>query len=367
VAFYHVYKSLAHPERDRLVQPVTIEERLAHVAAARRQLDTRIPWLADTMANDLKHALGDRPNSEFIISPEGKILVARSWSDPEMLRVDLEKFVGKTKTVTSPSDLDRKPRAAPVSRIASGVVPRVEKPEGASAVIVRPIIKKDGDGGKQNFFYAKLRAEADRGLLTEGKGKLHIGFHLDPLHTIHWNNLADPLRFEIKVPKGVELSMSKGIAPEVKVASDIDPREFLIDVDYGSGKLEQPLKLEVSYFACDDEEGWCRAVSHRYEIELKRDRDAGSVRSAGAKGGPDRQRPGGRGGFQQRRRPDMAELFSRMDTDGDGSIAGSEARGRMSDRFKLMDADSNGSISREEMSKHFERMRASGNRSRPPR
>ena len=56
-----------------------------------------------------------------------------------------------------------------------------------------------------------------------------------------------------------------------------------------------------------------------------------------------------------------------MDTDGDGSIARSEARGRMTDRFDLMDADGNGSISREEMSKHFERMRASGNRSRPPR
>ena len=153
MAFYYVYKSLAHPERDRFVQPVTIEERLAHVAAARRQLDTRIPWLADTMANDLKHALGDRPNSEFIISPQGKILVARSWSDPEMLRADLEKFVGKTKTVTSPSDLDRKLKAAPVSRIASGVVPRVEKPEGVSAVIVRPVIKKDVDGGKQEIFY----------------------------------------------------------------------------------------------------------------------------------------------------------------------------------------------------------------------
>ncbi len=337
------------------------------MSAARRQLDTKIPWLADTMSNTLKHALGDRPNSEFIISPSGKILVARSWSDPEMLRADLEKLVGKTKTLTNPSDLDRKPQAAIPNKIASGVVPRVEKPEGASAVVARPVINKDEAGGKEEVFYAKLRAEADRGLLTEGKGKLHIGFHLDPIHTVHWNNLADPLRFEILAPKGVELSMIKGVAPEVKASSDIDPREFLIDVDYGSGKLEQPLKIKVSYFACDDEEGWCRAVSHQYEIEIKRDRDAGSVRTARAGGGFGRQRPAGRGGAQQRRKPDMKELFSRMDTDGDGVITKSEARGPMIDRFDLMDTDRNGSISREEMSKRFERMRDSGNRSRPPR
>ena len=367
MAFYYVYKSLAHPERDRLVQPVTIEERLAHVSAARKQLDTRIPWLADTMSNDLKHALGDRPNSEFIISPEGRILVSRSWSDPETLRADLEKLVGKVKTVTSPSELDRKPKAAKTSRIASGVVPRLEKPEGASAVVARPVIKKDEEGGKKEVFYAKLRAEADRGLLMEGKGKLHIGFHLDPVHTVHWNNLADPLRFEIKAPKGIKLSTSKGVAPKVKDPSDIDPREFILEIDSGNGRLEQPLELEVFYYACDDEEGWCRAVSHQYEIELKRDRDAGSVRTARGGGGFERQRPGGRGGFQQRRRPDMAELLSRMDTDGDGVIARSEARGPMTDRFDLMDADGNGSISREEMSKHFERTRASGNRSRPPR
>lgn len=284
-----------------------------------------------------------------------------------MLRADLEKFVGKTKTVTLPSDLGRKPQAATASKIASGVVPRVEKPEGVTAVIARPVMKKDKDGSKQEIFYAKLRVEADRGLLTEGKGKLHIGFHLDPVHTVHWNNLADPLRFEIRAPKGVELSMSKGVAPEVKDPSDIDPREFLLEVDSGNGRIEQSLELEVYYFACDDEEGWCRAVSHQYEIELRRDRDAGTVRSARGGGGfARRQRPGGRGEFPQRGRPDAEQLFARMDADGDGVIARGEARGPMIERFKLIDTDGNGTVSREEMGKHLERMRSSGNRSRPP-
>lgn len=356
LAFYYVYKSLAHPERDRLVQPVTIEERLKHVSAARRQFDTRIPWLADTMANDLKHALGDRPNSEFIISPEGSILVSRSWSDPETLRADLEKFIGKTKTVTSPSDLDRKTEAAPASKVASGVVPRTEKPEGAMAVIVRPVSPKSEKEQAEETFYVKLRAEADRDLMNLGKGKLHLGFHLDPVHTVHWNNLADPLHFEFKAPKEVKLSISKGSAPKVKAPSDIDPREFLIEVDSSAGRIEQPLELEVSYFACNDEEGWCRAVTHRYQIELRHDRDAGSVRSPGAGRRVDRrQRPGGREGLGQRRRPDAGQMLERMDANGDGAISLEEARGPMIDRFKMMDTNENGSLSREELQKHFER------------
>ena len=84
--FFYVYKSLAHPEKDGYVQPLILDERLAHIAAARERLDTRIPWLADSMKNDLKHAFGDRNNSEFVISPEGKLVIARSWSDPEQLR-----------------------------------------------------------------------------------------------------------------------------------------------------------------------------------------------------------------------------------------------------------------------------------------
>ena len=219
------------------------------MAAATRQLDTRISWLADTMSNALKHALGDRPNSEFIISPEGKILVARSWSDPVRLRADLEKMVGKTKTVSNPSDLDRKPKTAIISKIASGVVPRVEKPEGAMAVIARPVIRKEADKEKQEIFYVKLRAEADRSLMMNGMGKLHLGFHLDPVHTVHWNNLADPLRFEFKSIDGVDFSMQKGVSPKVEIASDIDPREFLLDVKGSRGRIEEKLMLKVSYFA----------------------------------------------------------------------------------------------------------------------
>ena len=58
VRFYYVYKALAHPEHNRYVAPVTLEERLMHVKEAERTLGSRVEWLCDTMSNDLSAALG---------------------------------------------------------------------------------------------------------------------------------------------------------------------------------------------------------------------------------------------------------------------------------------------------------------------
>ncbi|MDP6059060.1 MAG: hypothetical protein QGH33_09205, partial [Pirellulaceae bacterium] len=71
VKFYYIYKYLAHAGAKGYVQPFSLQERLLHIQEARRTLGTKIDWICDTMDNDLKHALGDAPTSEFIISPEG--------------------------------------------------------------------------------------------------------------------------------------------------------------------------------------------------------------------------------------------------------------------------------------------------------
>lgn len=77
VRFYYIYKALAHPEINGFISPFTLEERLMHVREAKQRLGTRFRWLCDTMDNDLKHALGDRPNSEFVIDPEGRVVRKR--------------------------------------------------------------------------------------------------------------------------------------------------------------------------------------------------------------------------------------------------------------------------------------------------
>ncbi len=266
VHFYYIYKTLAHPELDGYVEPFSLEERLMHVKEAQRTLGSEIAWISDTMSNDLKHALGDMPNSEFVVDPAGTIVRMRVWSRPDQLRSDLEELVGPVVNPTRVSDLNLNFEAPP-KVAASGVVPRVELPGRMLPVKIEP-------QSSSQPFYMKLRAEVDQRFLREGEGTLYVGFFPDPLYHVHWNNLVDPVKYEISAPEGITVSPEKGEGPKVKEASDMDPREFLLDIKR-SGDSQEPLQLAVRYFACNDEEGWCVAVSQEYSISLEPDPDGG--------------------------------------------------------------------------------------------
>ena len=104
--FYYIYKALAHPENNGYVQPFTLAERLLHVKEAEQRIGSEFVWLCDNMQNELKHALGNAPNSEFIIGPNGKLVVQRRWSNPGHLRNDLIRLVGAVENPTAASDID---------------------------------------------------------------------------------------------------------------------------------------------------------------------------------------------------------------------------------------------------------------------
>jgi hypothetical protein len=339
------------------VQPVSLDERLAHIARGKEELGTKIPWLADSMTNDLKHAFGDRNNSEFVISPEGKVLIARSWSNPEQLREDLEELVGKADTLTEISDLERPMKKAGTeeSKVASGIVPRVDRPDGAQPLKVTAHAVK----GDQPL-YLKLRAEAASDVSSDGKGPLHIAFRLDPIHRVHWNNLAAPLRFEITAPDGITVEPSTVEAEKVTLAeADSDPREFLIEVDRGDS--EEPLDLTVNYFPCDDDNRWCKAVTQTFSISWEIDRDAGRVTSRGGSSGRGMNGKG-KGGKGMKGRPgsgapDPSRILSRFDTNEDGKISREEATGQMAQRFDQVDANKDEFLTKEELVNAFERRR----------
>jgi hypothetical protein len=268
------------------------------------------------MDNDLKHALGDRPNSEFVIDPGGKIVVSRSWSSPSSLRNDLAELVGKVDKPTTIADLNMK-TLPPPEKAAVGVVPRVQLPSQMSPLKTTPLESKSPH-------YAKLRVEL-------GGDKMYLGFFLDPLYQVHWNNKAPALEFSIQPPDGVTVSPQRGTGPQVDVDADADPREFLINVQ---GRSDDPLKVVVKYFACDDAETFCVPVTQEYLVSLQRDRDGGSrrlprgggpsmARGPGAAGGSG----GGVGGPSTQR---MREMMRRMpvlralDRDGDGVLSADE-------------------------------------------
>jgi len=221
----------------------------------------------------------------------------------------------------------------------------------------------------EEHFYVKLRAEVDPSVLQGQDGKLYVGFHLDPVHGVHWNNLVDPVKFTLKAPEGVEITPAKGAGPRVEPATDSDPREFLLDVtNWPSGT---PIEFDVMYYACSEKEGWCKPVTQSYVVSLERDRAAGMAQGRWNRGGQ-RQR-GGRGGDRGMDRgqgggQDAAQMISRMDRDGDGKIALDEAPQGVQQRFEMFDANGDGYLDITEFEMMIERRRQrEGGGGRPPR
>ncbi|MFQ5670022.1 MAG: hypothetical protein ACE5HD_05825 [Acidobacteriota bacterium] len=281
--FYYIYKALAHPEYHGYVTPFTLEERLMQVKEAQRTLGSRIPWLCDGMSNDLKHAFGDASNGEFVIDSSGQVIRRRKWSDPEELRRDLEELIGPVDPRTRVGDLHLEAEPPPET-VAHGVVPAVRAPGPMHPLRMEPVFRQ-----ATVPFYVKLRAEVDDPFLETNSGTLYLGFHLDPLYHVHWNNLAAPLEFTLKAPGTVEVIPGEGRAPKVKEPADADPREFLLKLH--AGERDRPLALSVRYFACDDANTFCVPVTQEYTIHLQVDPDGGSA-------------PGRRRGSAPRRRRD---------------------------------------------------------------
>ncbi|MFN7935575.1 MAG: hypothetical protein U0R19_19750 [Bryobacteraceae bacterium] len=338
VRFFYLYKALAHPDLHSYITPVTLEERLKHIREAKRTLGSQIPWLCDTMTNELKHALADAPNSEFLINPEGKIVARRAWSDPDALRKDLEEHIGKVERVTQVSDLGMK-TAEPPKHAPTGIVPRLTLSERYRSLRAEPQFAKT-----KNPFYVKLRAEADPALLRSGKGKLYLGFYLDPIYGVHWNNEAAPVSFEVFAPEGATVTPGKGRGPKLEQPADADPREFLLEADRGAAT--GPFRVSFRYYACTDT--WCIPLTQEYLVHWDADRDGG-IRQSGnpAASGPMR----------------LLNEYDTFDRNKDGKLSKDELPVPMAQRFSMMDANADGFLDRAEVEAMAERFRNQG----PPR
>lgn len=295
VEFFYVYKSVEHPEINNFVSAYTLEERLMHVAEAKRRFNTEIPWLCDTMENDMKSILGRAPNGEYIVGPDGKLLKKYFWSNPARLRSDLAELVGESETVTKVEDLETS-FAVETREVASGVVPKVELPRGLVPMKLKPILDD------ANPFFAKLRVETTRNFFSTGKGKMYFGLHLDPLYKVHWNNRAGKVTIKLEAPEGATLSETELAFPEVAEDADIDPRVFLVDIE--GHEPGRAMRAVVIYTVCDDAETFCVTVEQEYKLPMTRGRDLGS-------------RPGI---FM----PAMFADMMKMDKNGDGNLTKDE-------------------------------------------
>lgn len=223
--------------------------------------------------------------------------------------------------------------------IPTGIVPRLQLPGRMIPLKIQPLIEN-----RDTPFYVKLRAEADSNFLREKSGKLYVGFFLDRIYAVHWNNLTKPVDFEIKAPEGVQVTPSQSTGPKVEAPADKDPREFLLDVSATS--FEKPLELTVRYFACDDANTFCIPVTQHYSIQLERDPDGGMRRGRGMPGRP----------------ADFIGRLMQRDRNGDGKISREEAPEQMLRRFNQIDANGDGFLDKEELQKAAERFPGRPNR-----
>ena len=264
-----LYKSLTHPGTNGFVEPATLDERLRHIEITRERLGTTIPFLCDSMSNDIKHALDAAPNAEFVVAPDGTILRKRFWHDPAALRPFLEGLVGPIAQPTSVADLDMV-WELPERRVERGIVPPLTDTRGGRPIHCQPIL---GTGREGEPAYLKLVAEAQPELLEEGIGSLYLGFHLDPIYGVHWNNAAGGLRWTIEAPDETDFDPVAGATPEYEHEADVDPREFLTELAAAPGS---PLVVTATYTVCDDAETFCSELEQRFTLTLEKDPDGGS-------------------------------------------------------------------------------------------
>lgn len=270
VGFFYIYCYLLHPENHGYVQPITLTERARQIMDAKRLLRTRVDWLCDSTRNDAAKTLDREKNNLFIYTKGGVEEYAGNITDGKSFRIALGELAGRIKSPTRPERFTP-PDLAPVNMQEAQYVNRAKIDPTKETFQALQITS----GRSRLPYYAKLRAEANEALLETGTGRMYLGFHLDPLYRVEWNNLGKPLRYAIKVPRGIALTPSINEAEKVSVGTDNEPREFLLNIRKWNPKV--PIPITVSYTVHSDRSKRTIEVTQRYLLKLERDPFGGTV------------------------------------------------------------------------------------------
>jgi predicted outer membrane repeat protein len=342
VNFFYIYHYLAHPENNGYIQPFTLDERARQMADAANLLHTRVPWLCDTMDNQAAKALEQKSDNLFIFNQDGLEEYAGQIDDEPALRSALRGLAGETATPTALQSIarpDLKPVDMPQARVVKRVVtdPQREK--------FLPLQTTPLDSRAP--FCVKMRVEANEELLKTGNGRMVLGFHIDPIYAVEWNNLGSTLAYAMKVPAGSAVAPSANEAEKVtQQVTDTDPREFLLEAR--KLNLSQPIAITVSYSVYASASKRNLDLVQEYMIYLDRDRFGGDVfgRQIPAPGEskPPKGKPNTPGRF--------GDLLRRFDIDRDGALSRDEAPDGLRSRWNDADANRDGKVDGEEYTRY---------------
>ena len=340
VQFYYFYKALRHPELNGYVQAQNMSERLLQLAEARRQLGTKVPWIADTMDDDMRIGLAAGSWSVYLISPDLEVVYSDGRIDANGLRSALSKAVGPAATRTNPEELNLPKISRPAKLVNEDSALGVARPEGLSIVTIIPTKPEE-------TYYVKLRAEADDALLNTGSGRLFLGFYPDPIHGAYWNNLTEPMKYKLTLPEGVVASRPEASAQRGPGDKDSLPRQFWVDIS--SDKPFEELGLRLDYFGCTSE--MCLPLTHEYIIKMEIE-NRGSRTYGMNKGSAENSRRGNTRGSR----------MERLDSNKDGVVSFDEMFVQMKNRrgndfskekaqeqFNRMDGNKDGVLSADEL------------------
>jgi hypothetical protein len=336
VQCFYLYGALAHPENNGYLQPFNLKERRRQVQLAESLLMTKTPWLYDGMDNQALAAVkGNDDSNVFVYDAEGGELHRGSLTDHNPLLSVLQKNAG-TPPETSDPEIYPTPRIAALNPGKPDRLDRVNiNPEKESFSAVRTVPDES-----RIPFYAKLRVEADTELLKTGSGRLYLGFHLDPLYSVQWDNESDPLEYVIWSPVGIA-APSTDQAPEIRGAPvDNEPREFVLSARQLD--LTKSLKLRVGYSVYSPLMERTITVSQSYTIQLEEDPFGGKAyrRQIAHKDPP------------RRNSAPMPFELRHLDMNGDGRLSRSELSGNLWSKFPEIDTDRDGYISESEYRKY---------------
>jgi hypothetical protein len=193
-------------------------------------------------------------------------------------------------------------------------------------------------------FYVKMRAEANKELLESGDGRMYLGFHIDPIYRVEWNNLGETIDYAINVPRGMAVSPSINQAEKVtRQATDSEPREFMLEAR--KWNLSLPLAITVNYSVHASATKKTHNISQQYILYLDRDLFGGAVIGRGIsesdilkKKKAPRKKTGGT----------STDLPRHLDLDLDGMLSRDEAPRALLEHWDDIDLDQDGRVNEEE-------------------
>jgi hypothetical protein len=337
IRFYYIYRNLKHPENNGYLKPFDIRERARQSQLAKELLTTAVPWLYDEMDNQTAKALMHGKDSAlFIFSKEGEELYAGAVPDTAAFRDTLKELAGN---VAQPFNIDSLPEAGikPINLPVTMVTTLPKLNPRSDKYIALQTTPSDS----RMPYYVKARVEANKELLESGSGKLYLGFYIDPLYNVEWNNLANPLKYTVTCSKGV-VAPSINTAPRItSTATDSEPRAFLLQARQLD--LNQPINMEVTYSVYTTAKRTIE-VTQQYTIYLTKDAFGGQAFGRQIElpetETDSKNRGSNNGAFKS--------ILRRYDIDRNGKLTKDEAIGKLQAEFQYIDLNRDDEISEEE-------------------